>query len=81
MQGLENVQSSFRLFTYVTPQMSRALSVASATSQAFNLRHLTRRPWTESNFTIKDLSCNFGCRLLERSLIKCVIRLAHIYIA
>ena len=46
--------------------------------QAFHLRHLVSHPWTECNFTIKDLLCNFGCRLLERSLIKSVILLAYI---
>ena len=33
---------------------------------------------TECNFMIKNLSCNFGCILLERSLIKSVILLAYI---
>ena len=72
------MQSSFRLSSYVTPQMSKALSVASATSQAFQLRHLASHQWTECNFTIKNLSRNFGCRLLELSLIKSVILLAYI---
>ena len=33
---------------------------------------------TECHFMIKNLSCNFGCMLLERSLIKSVILLAYI---
>ena len=33
---------------------------------------------TECNFVIKNLSCNFGCMSLERSLIKSVILLANI---
>ena len=33
---------------------------------------------TECNVMIKNLSCNFGCMLLERSLIRSVILLAYI---
>ena len=33
---------------------------------------------TECNFMIKNLSCNFGCMVLEPSLIKYVILLAYI---
>ena len=33
---------------------------------------------TECNFMINNLSCNFGCMLLERSLIRSVILLAYI---
>ena len=33
---------------------------------------------TECNFMTKNLSCNFGCMLLERSLIKSVFLLAYI---
>ena len=33
---------------------------------------------TECSFMIKNMSCNFGCMLLEHSLIKSVIFLAYI---
>ena len=59
------------------PQMSRAVSVASATSQAFHLRHLANCPWAECNFTVKNLLCNFCCRLLVHSS-KSLILLAYI---
>ena len=51
-----NEQSPFRRFSYITPHFQPLHGVASATSQAFHLRHLASRPWTDCNFTIKNLS-------------------------
>ena len=63
-EGLENEQSPFHRFSYVTPQMSRVPSVASATSQALHLHHLASCPCFSTSV--------LGEHVNEKSLLLCV---------
>ena len=60
-----------------SPQVHRYLSAMRNEALVYMLLQIIDCKW-QCNFMIKNLSCNFGCMLLERSLIKSVILLAYI---